>query len=302
MAAQTILFPSSPIKPYLPDKAFEQEAKAATAAGFKIALVEEGIFGSETRIRKLEKGEGQVIYRGWLMRPERYGAIEEIIKELGYSLLASRKEYEYCYHFPNWYQSVTDNVTPHSIWFPGKEFDLDVVTKDVEKEFGNSPVILKDYVKSRKHEWYDACYMGSAADSENVKRVIKNFIKLQGDELVGGLVFRKFINLKRIGIHSKSSMPLSHEYRFFIRDKKILHFMPYWSEGKYEATEIEWYLAQDTLKEVPACIQSQFYAMDVGQKEDGGWTIVEINDGGAAGIPGDNTDSFYKSLAENNND
>lgn len=33
-------------------------------------------------------------------------------------------------------------------------------------EFGDRPVIIKDYVKSRKHEWLGACFIPDASDTK----------------------------------------------------------------------------------------------------------------------------------------
>ncbi|HLM58458.1 MAG TPA: ATP-grasp domain-containing protein [Pyrinomonadaceae bacterium] len=49
--------------------------------------------------------------------------------------------------------------------------------------FGDSPVVVKDYVKSRKHEWLEACYIPSAAERGSVERVVKRFLELQGEEV-----------------------------------------------------------------------------------------------------------------------
>ena len=59
----------------------------------------------------------------------------------------------------------------------------------------NGPYIVKDYVKSRKHEWYDACFIKNISDIANTTRVIRNFVERQGDSLVGGIVLRKFMGL-----------------------------------------------------------------------------------------------------------
>lgn len=49
-------------------------------------------------------------------------------------------------------------------------------------------VIVKDYVKSRKHEWHEACYIPDVKDQDNARRVIENFVKRQGDDIVGGII------------------------------------------------------------------------------------------------------------------
>ena len=63
--------------------------------------------------------------------------------------------------------------------------------------------VVKDYVKSRKHEWYDACFIPDIKKEENAEKVIKNFIDRQGYDLIGGIVLREFVSLKSIGFHEK---------------------------------------------------------------------------------------------------
>ncbi|HEY3063178.1 MAG TPA: ATP-grasp domain-containing protein [Chloroflexota bacterium] len=46
-------------------------------------------------------------------------------------------------------------------------------------------------MKSRKHEWNEACFIPSAADRAGAERVVKRFVELQGDDLAQGLVFRE---------------------------------------------------------------------------------------------------------------
>src|SRR5450432_3294033 len=59
------------------------------------------------------------------------------------------------------------------------------------RPFGEKPIIVKDYVKSRKHEWNEACYIPCASDRQAVERVVMGFLHLQGEDLNEGLVFRE---------------------------------------------------------------------------------------------------------------
>ncbi|NEE29494.1 ATP-grasp domain-containing protein, partial [Streptomyces sp. SID7982] len=57
---------------------------------------------------------------------------------------------------------------------------------------GSGPGIVKDFVKSRKHEWHEACYVPELGDPRHLTSVVGRFVELQGDFLAGGLVFRAF--------------------------------------------------------------------------------------------------------------
>jgi hypothetical protein len=102
------------------------------------------------------------------------------------------------------------------------------------RPFGTAPVVVKDFVKSRKHEWAEACFIPSAADRSAVQRVVRRFLELQGDDLNEGLVFREFIEFEPLTRHSKSGMPLTKEFRLFFLDGKLIFWTPYWEEGNYE--------------------------------------------------------------------
>src|SRR5204863_5332052 len=110
---------------------------------------------------------------------------------------------------------VLEGQTPRSVWLPGTgKFDMDRVM-ELLRTFGDSPLVLKDYVKSQKHAWEEACYIPSASDRQAVERVVTRFLELQGPDLVGGLVFREFAAFEPVGSHSRSGMPLTLEYRLF---------------------------------------------------------------------------------------
>lgn len=74
-----------------------------------------------------------------------------------------------------------------------------LLPREVGKRLLRSPgVIVKDYVKSRKHEWLDACFIPAADDEAGVQRVVGSFLRLR-EEVVGGLVFRMYVDLRPAG-------------------------------------------------------------------------------------------------------
>lgn len=291
-----VLFPSRPGTSEI-DASFQDEMRAATGAGFKTALVDEGelAFGGDVRLSHMPDAAALAIYRGWLLRAPLYQRLSEQVEKRGYPLLTSPAAYLNTYHLPEWYSAIEDTgLTPRSIWIPGMQFDLAEVAALVEATFGASAVILKDYVKSRKHEWFEACFIPDARDTEAVQRVIRRFLELQDIALVGGLVFREFWPTHRIGSHPKSHAPLANEHRLFVLHGKIFYSAPYWSEVEYGPSLPPEGLTAPVLSRGI----SPFFAVDVAEREGGGWFVVELNDGGSAGLPqADGADDFYRALA-----
>jgi hypothetical protein len=159
---------------------------------------------------------------------------------------------------------------------------------------GDGPVIVKDFVKSRKHEWAEACFIPSAADRHAVERVVGRFLELQGEHLAEGLVFREFIEFEPIGVHPKSGMPLTEEYRIFWLDGRPIFWSPYWQEGTYRGVEPPIHQFTD----VASAVRSRFFTMDIARRRDGDWMIVELGDGQVSGLPSDSdADGFYSALA-----
>jgi hypothetical protein len=286
-----ILFPASPLSHREPDPAFEAEVAAARDAGFSIGVAE---MDGDLRVRLPPDSGDQALYRGWIVTSREYAQLESRLAARGISLVTTSGAYEHCHYLPAWYDAIGDGRTPRSIWFAGDTFDLETVADAVVAEFGERAVIVKDYVKSRKHEWFDACFIRSAADRGEFKRVVTNFLNRQGDALVGGLVFREFVDFKSIGAHSKSAMPLVHEFRMFVLDGKIVTKDRYWGEGNYEAQLPD----GPMIAELIPLVQSRFFALDLAQKADGAWLVMELNDGGSAGVPdGSDVRAFYAGLA-----
>jgi hypothetical protein len=291
-----VLFPSRPGTSEV-DASFHDEMRAAVGAGFETALVDEGelAFGGDVRLSRMPHAAGVAIYRGWLLRAPHYQRLSEEIERRGYQLLTSPGAYLNTYHLPEWYSAIEDTgLTPRSIWIPGMQFDVAEVAATVEATFGSSAVILKDYVKSRKHEWFEACFIPDARDTEAVQRVISRFLELQDISLVGGLVFREYWPTNRIGSHPKSRAPLANEHRLFALHGRIFFSAPYWSEVEYGPSRPpEGFTAPVLSRGI-----SPFFAVDVAEREDGGWFVVELNDGGSAGLPQPAlTDEFYRALA-----
>ncbi|AJS58971.1 ATP-grasp domain-containing protein [Paenibacillus sp. IHBB 10380] len=294
-----ILFCNDPLNEKAVDIDYENEYLTAKKLGFSVALISlEDLFSGNVRkaIRLVESiGSLEVaLYRGWMMKPPYYELLYKGLLEKNIKLINSPEEYVACHYFPNSYK-IIKNHTPRSFWL-----DINNVREseilNILNDFEDKAIIIKDYVKSRKHEWEDACYIPDVSNKTNAKRIIENFINRQGEDLSGGLVFREFIPLKKIAVHPISGMPLAKEYRIFFLHNKLLHNFEYWDEAIYD-TEDQPNL--DEFIDLARGINSTFFTMDIAKTEHDKWCVIEVGDGQVSGLP-DKVDleMFYMSIKD----
>ena len=229
---------------------------------------------------------GLTIYRGWMMKPDLYRVFYQSLEDKGIILINTPEEYEKYHLLPGWYEDFS-NFTAYSVWEEqGTVKSALSLTKGLEGSY-----IVKDYVKSRKHEWYDACFIYDISDRTSTEKTISNFVERQGSDLVGGVVLRQFFKLKSIGFHEKSGMPLSEEYRVFILAGRIMIIDDYWQRDKtinLTDEENKW------IQSIAKTIKSNFITMDLARREDGKLMIMELGDGQVSGLQQINPIDFYK--------
>jgi hypothetical protein len=285
-----------------PDATYEAEVEAVQNLGYACSFIDfEALAERRDVARTLRTVEPastreSAIYRGWMLKPQQYELLYQALEAKGIDLINSLAAYKHCHYLPEWYPLLA-KYTPASTWLTGPDFSLDAIMEAL-RPFGEQPVIVKDFVKSRKHEWFEACYIPSAADRVAAERVVGRFLQLQAEDLNEGLVFREFVEFEPLATHSKSGMPLTREYRLFVLDGQVMLAAPYWEEGEYADDEG----AQPPLEALHALtrkVQSRFFTMDVARrKSDGAWLIVELGDGQVAGLPERaEKEAFYQALA-----
>lgn len=273
---------------------YEEEKKAAIKVGFSFSLIsfEELINGNiDKALRLIKKVENKevCIYRGWMLTSKQYTVLYNGLLRKNKVLINTSLEYKFCHYLPESY-NVIKHKTPQSVWTTNLRIDSIL---ELVKVFGESPIILKDYVKSEKHHWEEACYIPNASTPEKVKSVVEKFIALRGDFLNEGLVFRQFEELEFLTNHSKSKMPLTKEFRIFFVNKKIVNVFDYWDEGNYGNLKPK----LEEFINLAEHIESNFFTMDIAKTRDGEWIIMELGDGQVTGLA-DHVDrnDFYRNL------
>ena len=280
----SFIYCNHPLDPRSVDDDYAEEYQIASqdheCALFSYEELEAG------RLKMYGDISGLTIYRGWMMKPELYKSFYQKLEEKGVILINTPEEYEKYHLLPGWYDDFK-NDTAYSVWEDQGTVESALsLTKDIE-----GSCIVKDYVKSRKHEWYDACFILDVSDKPSAEKIIRNFIERQGTDLVGGVVLRKFIRLKSIGFHEKSGMPLSEEYRVYILAGRIMIIDDYWQENStIELSEEE----RQWIQSLSKGIKSNFITMDLARSEDGKLMIMELGDGQVSGLQQIKPSDFYK--------
>ena len=292
-----IIFCDNLLEPSGPDADFEAEYGAAKSAGLETGLIsyEELLAGdAERAVRRVKASvnEQWAIYRGWMLKPAQYGELYNALRKRNLMLINSPEEYAHAHYFPNAYPLIAAR-TPRSVYFKVEgEVNYDQIAEALVV-FGDQAVIVKDFVKSEKHHWQEACFIPSAANRDQVEKITRRFLELRGTFLNEGLVYRAFVQLDSLANHSKSSMPLAREFRLFFLDGQLLAHFNYWEEGNYGEEAPEW----QSFAGVAKTIRSRFFTMDIAKTVHGEWLIIELGDGQVSSLPEQaDLNEFYHQL------
>lgn len=186
-----LLFPRDVINPKLVDEHFRPEATAARDLGHDVALIDhdalvKGDLGEA--LRGLRDEGAPLIYRGWMVQPNRYSELESALKARNRVLRTGAASFELAHHLPRWYSALSD-FTPLSVWTQSDSFD------EFESLLGELPdgaAVLKDYSKSEKHYWHEAMFIPDVRAKEHARKVAERFRELRGDYFDRGFVIRAF--------------------------------------------------------------------------------------------------------------
>lgn len=212
-----------------------------------------------------------------------YKEQEEDMLNAGASLINSYAQHRYIADMGNWYNDL-DGITPQS--WPGYAF---------LPFYEQGPFVVKGETNSRRQKWFTHMF---AADRTKLIQVVAN---LSDDPLLQNqtLWVRKFEEFKSYG-EQVNGLPISDEYRFFVCDGHILSGGFYWSSCIEDigATPDVKSVPRDFLNAVIGHIgnKARYYALDVAQKKNGEWTVVELNDGQMSGLSENKADDVFRNL------
>ena len=137
--------------------------------------------------------------------------------------------------------------------------------------------------------------------AESPEQLSRLLLRLREHPLLGGqgLVVRELIRLNQLGISSRSGLPLSEEYRFFMLDGRVLTSGFYWSREELrpgfqpDSSRV----THSFLQRVDARVRVRFYVLDVAVTEQGEPIVIELNDPSMSGLAEADPWALYAGLA-----
>lgn len=208
------------------------------------------------------------IWIGYIPTPSRYAAIYQAALNKGVRLPNSPEEHLRVQEFDRAYPRL-QGLTPASV----------VVTHPNQCESAIAqlglPVFVKGTVQSRKQRGWKACV---AESLEELQKLTQQLLSLSG-RTRGRVIVREFVKLR----HSRSSpagFPFGREYRVFIYRQQILGWGYYWEgdDPLKPLTNREQEQVLTLALEAARWMEVPYIAVDIGQREDGEWIVIETGD------------------------
>ncbi|MFI5865137.1 ATP-grasp domain-containing protein [Streptomyces sp. NPDC051546] len=268
----TVLYCCDPLNGRRPDAHFAEEARAVRSAGGGVGLIDhDALLAGEAgrAVAGVPAGSGPLWYRGWMVPAGRYAALDEALRERGNALRVGPEAYRRAHELPGWYEAFA-GLTPPSRWLatpPGKTPEPARLA-DAAAALPSRAGIVKDYVKSRKHEWAEACHLPDLADRAAVHRVVNRFVELQGEDLAGGVVLRAFERFTAVE-------GVATEVRVWWRDgePRLVTAHPDSPYSEAAAPDL------GPVRAAVAELGCAFVTTDLALRADGVWRVVEVGDG-----------------------
>ncbi len=111
----------------------------------------------------------------------------------------------------------------------------------------------------------------------SAERIAEALLEHRGALFTRGFVIRKFLDLRTSSVRTPERR-IPEEHRLFFFEGELICHAPYHDIGD-PLTDVAPY------RILGARIDSPFFTADIAFRDDGGWVVVEINDGGASSLP-----------------
>jgi hypothetical protein len=260
------------------DDRFELEALAAEELALESYAVplDAIVDGDAARaLRRLPRPRGRLwVYRGWMLNEHEYAGLYDAMADRDEELAVDPESFAEATYAPQYLPLLGPHTAP-ARWTEGESIRD---AWEVAQELGPPPWIVKDHVKSAKEAWYRACFVPQDADYDDFAAVCERLLEIRGDRFERGFVVKKYLELATLAGWTAEQRRVTDEHRLVFWNGRLVAHAPY-----YDVDSI--LEAPDQFAFLGRAIGSPFFTADVARLASGGYTVIEINDGGCSILP-----------------
>jgi len=207
------------------------------------------------------------------------------VEHAGALLINSFSQHRYVADMRNWVEDLGD-LTPKT-WYRLEEVN------------SRGPFVLKGCTNSRKFDWKTHMFAKSKKDAGDVMwRLMQDALIIGEDQPI---YIRKYVPLMKL-MDGINGLPVSKEFRFFVCRSQVLCGAFYWSNYAEDLSRVPSVseVPESFLEEVIDLVgdRVEFFVLDVAQKEDGDWIVIELNDGQMSGLSENDPALLYSRLRD----
>jgi hypothetical protein len=277
-----ILFPSEPFSPREVDSCFQSELESAKLVGFNTFLFDHDEFVRTGKLNHnlqlISTGPMEiVVLRGWMLKADQYKELWSELWQIGYKLINEPDQYVTCHHF-NEYCGYIKPFTAKSSWFPVSDLGIKSLDKkrwgSLRAFLGSGDLLIKDYVKSAKGD-EELFILKQELTNDEFHERVGRFIEARGKLFNGGIVLKQVEELKKYEGQT-------NEWRLFFLNNKLMVC----SQNSDTPTQVTAPKEMiDICTKIAKGIPSNFFTIDIAEKEDEEWMVLEMGDGQVSGMP-----------------
>lgn len=214
-----------------------------------------------------------------------YAAFYDALKDEGIHLIHTPSEHDTCSELPRWYPLIAE-LTPRSRWFTDMP-SVEAITAEFDW-----PVFIKGARQTSRHQKH----LSIIESPEAFERLQQHYTE---DSILHwqDIVCREYVQLRPIQGGSDDTIPPSFEFRTFWYRGECVGAGRYWVDAAaYDWTADEQKAALTIAGEAAKRVNVPFLVVDVAQRIDGEWIVIECNDGQESGYAGVSPFALWKNI------
>jgi hypothetical protein len=260
------------------DDRFELEVLAAEELGIEsYALPLDPVVNGdpERALRRLPRpASRRWLYRGWMLDEDEYSALFDAMNDRDETLIVDPESFALATYAPSYLPLLGDR-TPPARWTDGADVRD---AWEIAQELGPPPWIVKDHVKSAKEAWHRACLVPASASFEDFAAICERLLDERGDRFERGFVIKTYVELATLPGWTAERRRVTDEHRLIFWEGRLVAHAPY-HDVDAELDDV------DQFAYLGRIIDSPFFVADIARLARGGYTVIELNDGGSATLP-----------------